>query len=110
MRQVVIAGFVFLLAFEVCLCISDQEKELLEPVVSHLQNYVSEPSDLRVPEKSAENAQEVSVATSLGTVVGLQEYGYRVFKGIPFAQPPVDDLRWASPQPAQGKFSLLSLF
>eukprot|EP00012_Vannella_robusta_P001819 CAMPEP_0206190188 /NCGR_PEP_ID=MMETSP0166-20121206/4606_1 /ASSEMBLY_ACC=CAM_ASM_000260 /TAXON_ID=95228 /ORGANISM="Vannella robusta, Strain DIVA3 518/3/11/1/6" /LENGTH=550 /DNA_ID=CAMNT_0053606229 /DNA_START=517 /DNA_END=2166 /DNA_ORIENTATION=- len=79
----------------------DQEKELLEPVVSHLQNYVSEPSDLRVPEKSAENAQEVSVATSLGTVVGLQEYGYRVFKGIPFAQPPVDDLRWASPQPAQ---------
>ena len=30
---------------------------------------------------------------------GRQSSGVRIFKGIPFAQPPVGDLRWKEPQP-----------
>ena len=39
--------------------------------------------------------------TTNGTVVGLTENGIREFRGIPFAAPPVRDLRWKPPQPAR---------
>lgn len=43
------------------------------------------------------------VQTANGTVEGMgaQPSGVRVFKGIPFAQPPTGDLRWREPQPVQ---------
>ncbi len=34
-----------------------------------------------------------------GILEGTNESGVRVFKGIPFAQPPTGDLRWKEPQP-----------
>ena len=34
-----------------------------------------------------------------GNVQGTVEEGLTVFKGIPFAAPPVGDLRWRAPQP-----------
>ena len=34
-----------------------------------------------------------------GLIEGQQEHACSVFKGIPFAQPPVGDLRWREPQP-----------
>ena len=40
------------------------------------------------------------VTTAEGTVEGIDQSGVKVFKGIPFAAPPVGDLRWKAPQPA----------
>jgi para-nitrobenzyl esterase len=40
------------------------------------------------------------VATEYGLVQGVTETGLTVYRGIPFAAPPVGDLRWRSPQPA----------
>ncbi|MDO4160254.1 MAG: carboxylesterase family protein [Prevotellaceae bacterium] len=39
------------------------------------------------------------VKTSDGILEGVNESGIAVFKGIPFAAPPVGDLRWKAPQP-----------
>lgn len=46
-------------------------------------------------------AQNPRVQTQYGTVEGLDISGLKVFKGIPFAAPPVGELRWKAPQPAQ---------
>ena len=40
------------------------------------------------------------VGTREGIVEGLYESGISIFKGIPFAAPPVGQLRWKAPQPA----------
>lgn len=44
------------------------------------------------------NAQTI-VATQSGTVQGVVEGDVTAYKGIPFAKPPVGDLRWRAPQP-----------
>jgi len=40
------------------------------------------------------------VMTEYGLVQGVSEDGLTVYRGIPFAAPPVGDLRWRPPQPA----------
>jgi len=45
-------------------------------------------------------ASAAPVQTEGGLVDGVGEDGVTVFKGIPFAAPPVGDLRWREPQPA----------
>jgi para-nitrobenzyl esterase len=41
-------------------------------------------------------AQYIKISTELGDVQGQQQENIRVFKGIAYAQAPVDDLRWRS--------------
>jgi para-nitrobenzyl esterase len=44
---------------------------------------------------------EPVAATSLGRLRGAQDGAVQVFRGVPFAQPPVGPLRWRPPQPPQ---------
>lgn len=38
------------------------------------------------------------ICTNKGVVQGVQEDGYVLFKGIPYAKPPIGDLRWKRPE------------
>jgi para-nitrobenzyl esterase len=44
--------------------------------------------------------QPAPVKVEEGLVQGVSENGLTVYKGIPFAAPPVGDLRWKAPRPA----------
>ncbi len=46
-------------------------------------------------------AQGPQVKTKYGVLEGIDASGVKIFKGVPFAQPPVGDLRWKAPQPVQ---------
>lgn len=41
------------------------------------------------------------VTTVNGVIEGINESGIHVFRGVPFAAPPVGDLRWREPQPVK---------
>src|SRR6266567_2306721 len=47
------------------------------------------------------NTTAPTVKTLNGMLEGADESGIISFKGIPFAAPPVGDLRWREPQPVQ---------
>ena len=46
-------------------------------------------------------ADRVKTKNGIVEGTGKQKSGVRIFKGIPFAAPPVGDLRWQPPQPAK---------
>ena len=56
---------------------------------------------LALSASSAGAAMNGPVATEGGMVEGTVENGVTVYKGIPFAAPPVGDLRWKAPQPVR---------
>ncbi len=49
----------------------------------------------------AEGTRSVVVRTRAGAVGGRREDGTAVFRGIPFAPPPVGHLRFRAPEPAE---------
>ncbi|WP_431886831.1 carboxylesterase/lipase family protein [Micromonospora wenchangensis] len=51
---------------------------------------------------SMPSESEPEVRTVSGVVRGRREAGRAVFRGIPYAEPPVGDLRFAAPQPVRG--------
>jgi para-nitrobenzyl esterase len=50
---------------------------------------------------AAAGANAAPVKTDLGLVEGVESGGITAYKGIPFAAPPVGDLRWKAPAPAR---------
>jgi para-nitrobenzyl esterase len=46
------------------------------------------------------NAQ-LQVKIANGTLEGTSESGINIFRGVPFAAPPIGDLRWREPQPVK---------
>ena len=58
---------------------------------------------------TATRASGPRVRTTAGTVEGIvAASGVREFRGIPYAAPPVRELRWRPPQPARGLSSAYS--
>lgn len=53
------------------------------------------------PSQSVSGAEGPVVRTAAGAVRGLREDGLAVFRGIPFAEPPVGEARFAAPRPAR---------
>ena len=49
--------------------------------------------------KAQSKAPFETVRTQNGAVSGIYSNGVNVFKGIPFAAPPIGELRWKAPQP-----------
>src|SRR4030095_16079861 len=47
----------------------------------------------------AQSGDKVKTTSGLIEGVGRQKSGVRIFKGIPFAQPPTGEHRWQEPQP-----------
>jgi para-nitrobenzyl esterase len=53
-------------------------------------------------------AQQLTVIkTENGSVQGFKSGDISIFKGIPFAEPPVGDLRWKAPQPVKNRTGIL---
>src|SRR5277367_1067592 len=44
-------------------------------------------------------AQSPNIAIESGAISGVSEGGLSVYKGVPFAAPPVGELRWRPPAP-----------
>lgn len=51
---------------------------------------------------SGPSRSQPEVRTAAGAVRGSREAGVAVFRGIPFAEPPVGSLRFAAPRPVRG--------
>jgi para-nitrobenzyl esterase len=58
----------------------------------------------------AHPADSVRVESKNGPIEGFSESGIMVFKGIPFAQPPVGKLRWREPQPVKSWSKVLKAY
>ena len=57
---------------------------------------------MAVTASSKPSESEPEVRTAAGGLRGGREAGLAVFRGIPFAEPPVGALRFAAPQPVRG--------
>ena len=56
---------------------------------------------LLAPAQSSNDSIQLQVKVANGILEGTYDSGIRIFKRVPFAQPPVGALRWKAPQPVQ---------
>lgn len=56
----------------------------------------------------ADNQTSAVVTVSGGQIQGTVQDGVSIYKGIPFAAPPLGDLRWKDPQPVQSWSGVLT--
>jgi len=59
------------------------------------------------PPAEQEEELPLEVSTREGTVRGFHEEEVRTFRGIPYARPPVGNLRFAQPEPAEPRTNVL---
>ena len=72
------------------------EADILAPIMKRLLLLILAGSAVL----SAAGLEPVKIDTGLVSGTTASSDDVRVFKGIPFAAPPVGDLRWRAPQPA----------
>src|SRR5580692_3284744 len=65
-----------------------------------LRGFVALMALLALAARPARAAPEALVQTADGALAGTWQPGFRLFQGIPYAEPPVGALRWQPPQPA----------
>jgi para-nitrobenzyl esterase len=53
----------------------------------------------QISEESNQDINIQSVPVTGGLISGVEEHGIKIFKGIPYAAPPISDLRWQAPAP-----------
>lgn len=53
-------------------------------------------------------ANDPQVTLDSGRISGTETQGVDAFKGIPFAAPPIGELRWQPPQPVQSWINIRS--
>jgi para-nitrobenzyl esterase len=56
-------------------------------------------SNLALPSAETSSADEPRVHVAQGSLLGIASGSAAAFRGIPYARPPVDELRWQPPQP-----------
>ena len=75
-------------------CSSTPDTTSIDMTSTSLADMTAAPADL------SRSANSLEVMTDKGVVIGKNEQLSRAFLGIPYAAPPIGDLRWRSPQPA----------
>ena len=92
---------VFLLILLTCVSANRKENEIpsILEVIEVLEDSMRN-KEISLNNKFNQSPQNfTTITTTLGTVVGVEENGYRVFKGIPYASPPTGNYRWMPPRP-----------
>ena len=96
----------FLLCLSVCLFLLSITNRAVASEIA-----AGETDAITVVHGSPENECNQTIATQQGQVSGYLEHnkhiGVCVYKGIPYAKPPLGHLRWQAPQPAEPRDTLL---